>query len=164
MIRPAAAADAGVIAAIWNHYIRETTVTFLPDEKAPGDIAALIGGADPVLVAEADGEVLGFARYFQFRGGRGYVHTVEHTVLLRPGGAGRGTGRALMAALVDHATAAGKHSMWAGVSGENTAGVAFHAALGFERVAVLPEVGFKFGRWIDLVLMQKRLGSGGPSR
>ena len=155
MIRPATAADAPAIAAIWNHYIRETTVTFLPDEKSVEDVEKMIA-TDVCLVAD-DGGIQGFARYFQFRGGRGYFHTVEHTVLLASGTAGRGYGRGLMKALMAHAAQAGKHSMWAGVSGENRAGVSFHAALGFQEIARLPEVGFKFGRWIDLGLMQKRL-------
>jgi L-amino acid N-acyltransferase YncA len=155
MIRPATTADAPTITSIWNHYIGETTVTFLPDEKSVEDVEKMIA-TDVCLVAD-DGGVQGFARYFQFRGGRGYFHTVEHTVLLAPGTAGRGYGRGLMKALMAHAAQAGKHSMWAGVSGENTAGVSFHVALGFEEIARLPEVGFKFGRWIDLVLMQKRL-------
>jgi L-amino acid N-acyltransferase YncA len=155
MIRPATTADAPAIAAIWNHYIRETTVTFLPDEKSIEDVEKMVA-TDVCLVAD-DGGVQGFARYFQFRGGRGYFHTVEHTVLLAAGTAGRGYGRGLMKALMAHAAQAGKHSMWAGVSGENKAGVSFHVALGFEEIARLPEVGFKFGRWIDLVLMQKRL-------
>ncbi len=155
MIRPATAADAPAIAAIWNHYIRETTVTFLPDEKSVEDVEKMIA-TDVCLVADYGG-IQGFARYFQFRGGRGYFHTVEHTVLLASGTAGRGYGRGLMKALMAHAAQAGKHSMWAGVSGENRAGVSFHAALGFQEIARLPEVGFKFGRWIDLVLMQKRL-------
>ena len=154
-IRPATISDAPAIAAIWNHYIRNTTVTFLPDEKSVEDAEKMIA-ADVCLVAD-DAGVQGFARYFQFRGGRGYFHTVEHTVLLAPGVDGRGYGRALMRELMTHATKAGKHSMWAGVSGENADGVAFHAALGFAEVARLPEVGFKYGRWIDLVLMQKRL-------
>lgn len=157
MIRPATAADAAAIAAIWNTMIRDTTVTFLPHEKTVAEVAALIDGADPVFVWDDAGQVLGFARYFQFRGGAGYRHTSEHTVLLHPGAQGRGGGRALMRHLLDHAAAAGRHSMWAGVSGENIAGVAFHERLGFETVAVLPEVGWKFDRWIDLVLMQKRL-------
>ncbi len=156
MIRPAAPPDAPAIAAIWNHYIRHTTVTFLPDEKTDADVAALIAGPDPVFVAD-EGAVSGFARYFPFRSGRGYVHTVEHTVLLASDTPRRGLGRALMTAVEDHARAAAKHSLWAGVSAENTAGVAFHTAIGFTPVAVLPEVGFKFDRWIDLVLMQKRL-------
>ena len=157
MIRPATAADAPGIAAIWTPVIRDTTITFNPVLKSEAEIAALTEGADPFLVWEEAGQILGFARYFQFRGGLGYLHTVEHTILLHPGGQGRGGGRALMVALCDRARAAGKHSMFAGVSVENVAGLAFHAAIGFDTVARLPEVGFKFGRWIDLVLMQNRL-------
>ncbi len=81
MIRAATNADAGAIADIWNHYIRHTTVTFLPDEKTAEQVEAMLA-ADPCLVWELDGRVGGFARYFQFRGGRGYRHTSEHTVLL----------------------------------------------------------------------------------
>ena len=101
--------------------------------------------------------VLGFATWGQFRGGVGYRYTIENTVLLSPDARGKGLGRSLMSALIDRARAAGHHSMWAGISGENPDGVAFHAAMGFEEIAVLPEVGQKFGRWMDLTLMQIRL-------
>jgi len=159
MIRPATASDADAIAAIWNHFIRHTTVTFLPDEKSVADVEAMLA-TDPCFVGlDEGGAVMGFARYFQLRGGRGYAPTSEHTVLLAPDASGRGMGRALIEAVVAHATAAGRHTLWAGVSGENDAGVAFHAACGFEEVARLPEVGRKFDRWIDLVLMVRRLGA-----
>lgn len=157
MIRPAAAADAPQIAALWNAMIRDTTATFTPDEKTLDQIGAMIAGTDPFLVWAEGYQVLGFARYFQFRGGAGYRHTAEHTILLAPQARGQGGGRALMTAIADHARAAGRHSLIAGVSGENAAGIAFHAACGFQTVATLPEMGWKFGRWLDLVLMLKRL-------
>lgn len=155
MIRPAIAADAPAVADIWNWAIRETTITFNPIEKSVDEVAELT--AQACLVWEEEARLLGFARYFQFRDGQGYRFTVENTVMLHPDGQGRGGGRALMAALCDHAKADGKHRMFAGCSAENPGAVRFHAAVGFETVATLPEVGFKFGRWIDLVLMQKRL-------
>jgi L-amino acid N-acyltransferase len=157
LVRPATPADAAAIAAIWNPVIRDTTITFNPTEKSEAEVAALIAGPDPCFVWHEDGRVLGFARYFQFRGGLGYRHTCEHTVLLHPDARGRGGGRALMAVLLADAAASGRHSLWAGVSAENEAGAAFHAALGFDIIAVLPEVGHKFGRWIDLILMRKLL-------
>lgn len=153
MIRPAIAADARQVADIWNHAIRETTITFNPVEKSTAEVADLI--AQNAFVWEQDGRILGFARYFQFRGGEGYRFTVEHTIMLHAQGHGQGGGRRLMDALCDHAQAAGMHSIFAGCSAENAGAVAFHAKLGFREVATLPEVGFKFGRWIDLVLMQK---------
>jgi phosphinothricin acetyltransferase len=100
---------------------------------------------------------VGFASYAQFRGGVGYRHTMEHTIILGPAARGRGLGRALMTAIEDHARAGGTHSLFAGVSAGNPEGRAFHAAMGFAETAVLPQVGYKFGRWLDLVLMQKFL-------
>jgi len=157
MIRPATDADAGAIAAIWNDAIRNTTITFNPVEKTAREIIDMTTPQSPCLVCEADGQVVGFARYFQFRGGEGYRFTVEHTIMLHANARGHGAGRALMDGICALAKAAGKHSMFAGVSAENPAAVDFHAKMGFTTAAVLPEVGFKFGRWIDLVLMQKQL-------
>jgi phosphinothricin acetyltransferase len=156
-VRPAAQGDAGAVAAIWNHYIRETVVTFNPVEKTEMEVAALIAGLDPMVVVEEAGAVAGFARHFQFRSGEGYRFTREHTILLAPGIAGRGLGRALMVALVADAKARGMHSLFAGICEGNSDGIAFHARMGFAEVGRLPEVGYKFGRWFDLILMQKRL-------
>lgn len=160
MIRPATAADCAAIAAIWNPIIRDTAITFTDLERTEAGLAQMLaekaGAGFPFLVA-ADGGVLGFATYGTFRNGPGYARTAEHTILLGPQARGRGVGRALMAAIEEHARGRGIHSLWAGVSAENPAGRAFHAAIGYAEVAVLPEVGWKFGRWIDLVLMQKIL-------
>ncbi|MFT7108290.1 MAG: phosphinothricin acetyltransferase [Yoonia sp.] len=154
-IRTAEIADALQIADIWNHAIRETTFTFNPVEKSQDEVAALI--AKDSFVWDEQGQVLGFARYFAFRGGEGYRFTTDHTVMVHPDQQGRGGGRALMETVLRHAKTAGKRSMFAGCSAENPDAVRFHAKLGFQEVATLPEVGFKFGRWIDLVLMQKTL-------
>lgn len=160
MLRPARAGDAAGIAAIWNPIIRDSVATFTTAEKSVTALACEITSRQAeglgYLVAEGDGgAIAGFACYFQFRGGPGYARTMEHTIHLAPAAQGRGLGRALMAGLCDHARARGVHSLWAGISGENAAGVAFHRALGFAEVARLPQVGHKFGRWMDLVLMQR---------
>lgn len=156
MIRPATAADAPAIAAFWDPLIRDTLVTFNPVEKTEAEIATLIATREGFLVAD-EGDILGFATYAQFRGGLGYAFAQEHTIILAPAGQGRGLGRALMAALADRARAHGHHILIAGVSGSNPAGVAFHAALGFAEVGRVAQAGWKFGRWHDLVLMQKML-------
>ena len=156
-VRAAGAADAEAVAAIWNRAIRETTVTFNPVEKPVEEVAALIAEGRTFVWVTPEGAVAGFARWFQFRGGAGYRHTAEHTVMLSEAARGQGAGRGLMEAIFRDARAAGIHTIFAGCSAENPGAVTFHAAMGFARVATLPEVGFKFGRWIDLVLMQKRL-------
>ncbi|HSG57525.1 MAG TPA: GNAT family N-acetyltransferase [Paracoccaceae bacterium] len=161
MIRPAAAPDAAAIAEIWNPVIRDTAVTFNAVEKTPeglvADFAAKALAGHGFLVAEAGGRVLGFANYSQFRGGVGYARSMEHTIILAPQAQRQGVGRALMAAIEDHARAGGAHALFAGVSAENPAGVEFHRRIGFNEVARLREVGFKFGRWLDLILLQKFL-------
>lgn len=160
MIRPARPEDAPAIVAFWNPLIRETLVTFNPQEKTEAEVAdsirAKAAAGHGFLVAD-DGGVSGFASYGQFRAGAGYGRTMEHTIILAPAAHGRGVGRALMAAIEDHARARGTHSMIAGVSGGNPQGRAFHAALGYSEVAVVPQVGWKFGQVWDLVLMQKLL-------
>nr|WP_246849301.1 GNAT family N-acetyltransferase [Rubellimicrobium arenae] len=149
--------DAPGLWAIWTPVIRDTTHIFHTTERSEDEIAALAQGADPFLVWEEGGQVLGFARCFPFRAGNGYAQTVEHTILLRPDARGRGIGRRLIDALADTAAAQGKHTMWGAISAENAAGIAFHAACGFREHGRLPEVGYKFGRWLDLVLMGRRL-------
>ena len=158
IIRTAAAGDAAPIAALWNPWIETTAITFSTALKSSEGLAADIAArGDAFLVAETGGALLGFATFFPFRGGTGYAHTKEHTVILSPEARGRGVGRALMAGLEDVARSQQVHSLFAGVSAENPAGVAFHAAIGFTEAARLPQVGHKFGRWMDLVLMQKFL-------
>lgn len=160
MIHRATPADATAIAAIWNPYIRDSLVTFNAAEKPADEVARMIADRDRLghatFVALADG-IIGFASYAQFRGGIGYATCMEHTVLLAPEARGHGHGRALVAAVCDHARTAGVHQMIAGVSAANPEGVAFHARLGFAEVARLRDAGRKFDRFIDLVLMQKFL-------
>ncbi|MBF9032401.1 GNAT family N-acetyltransferase [Rhodobacterales bacterium HKCCE3408] len=156
MIRPAVPEDAAGIAAIWNPIIRDTIVTFTTAEKTEDELRAAIA-TQPFIVAASDDGIEGFTTCFQFRKGPGYAHTMEHTILLTPAARGHGLGRALMDAICEAARGAGAHSLFAGVSGENSAGIAFHAAIGFSEAARLSQVGWKFGRWHDLVLMQKFL-------
>lgn len=160
-IRPATPGDYPAVCALWNPVIRDTTVIFHSEERDGAKVDEIIRGrrrdGHEFFVAEADGRILGFASYAQFRPGNGYATALEHSIILAPDAWGRGVGRALMARVEDHARAGGGHTLFAGVSGENRAGIAFHEKLGFRTVAVIPEAGRKFGRWLDLVLMMKFL-------
>lgn len=158
ILRPAELRDVPAILAVWNPLIRETSITFTTLEKTPEGLAADIAARGPAfLVAEESGAVLGFASYGPFRSGPGYAFTGEHTVILDAPARGRGVGRALMVRLEGEARRAGLHVLVAGVSGENPGAIAFHEAIGYRQVARMPEVGRKFGRWMDLVLLQKRI-------
>ena len=161
MIRPAVAADAPALAALLNHWILHTAVTFNPVPKTEDDIRDMIAAKSAdghaFVVAEDNGQIVGQASYGQFRGGQGYRTCMEHSISLLPGTPRKGLGRALLTAVEDHARAGGSHQMIAGISGENAEGRAFHARMGYTHIATIPEAGFKFGRFIDLVLMQKFL-------
>lgn len=161
ILRPVEAEDLPHLAAFWNGIIRETTITFTTVLKTEEGLSAMIAArraAGREFFVVRDGGAIGFASYDQFRDGPGYAHAMEHTVLLPPELRGRGAGRALMDRVEAHARAGGAHTLFAGVSGENTAGIAFHARIGFDVSARYPEAGRKFGRWLDLVLMMKRIG------
>ncbi|MBO9397594.1 N-acetyltransferase [Shimia sp. R9_2] len=157
-LRRAAASDAEVVAAIWNAEIRDGVSTFTTVEKTSEQVrAAIEAEAAAFFVAERAGQIVGFATYGAFRGGPGYARTVEHTVYLTPSARGQGLGRALLEQLEDGAKSAGYHVMVAGVGSENAAGIVFHKTMGFQEVGRLPEVGRKFDRWMDLVLLQRML-------
>lgn len=160
MIRRARPGDAAAVAAIWNRIIRDTSATFTTAEKDAQALARTITAGAPFHVAEEAGAVIGFVTASQFRAGPGYAHTFEHSVHVAPAAQGCGHGRALMQTVEADLAARGVHSLFAGVAGENVDGAAFHAALGYREVARLPEAGWKFGRWHDLVLMQKMLAPG----
>ena len=118
------------------------------------------------LVAENEGQVIGFCAYGDFRGAGkwpGYRYTVEHTIHIGEPWWGRGVGRALLTALVDNARANGVHTMVAAIDGDNVESIRFHERLGFSITARMPGVGTKFGRWLALVLMQRTLDDRMPN-
>ena len=162
-IRAATQDDAAAIAEIRAAIVADPWITFTPLVMTPADVAREIAGVQAqghgyLVALDSAGAVAGFAFYKQFRPGPGYAHTMEHTVHLGKTARRQGLGRALMAALEDHARAAGVHSLIAGVGGANPGALAFHQGLGFQVAGQLRQVGHKRGRWLDLVLMQKIIG------
>lgn len=165
MIRDAGPADAGAIAAIYNHAVRETTALWSEGETDAVERAAWIAERQrdgwPVVVAvDAAGGVLGYGSYGPFRARSCYRLTVEHSVYVVPEAQGRGLGRALMAELIARARAAGLHVMVGAVDAANRPSLALHRAMGFAEVGLMPQVGRKFGRWLDLALVQLVLDEG----
>ncbi len=160
-IRPAIPDDAKAIANLWNPMIRDSAVTFTSAQKTTSGLAQQIKDCNQegrgFFLAEDSQGLMGFCTYFQFRGGPGYARTMEHSIILAERARGQGLGQKLMQTLIGHARNAGVHTLWAGVSGENPSGIAFHKSIGFTQIAVLPQVGRKFDRWMDLVLLQKFL-------
>ena len=161
-LRPATPADAPAIAAIWNPIIRDSAITFWPTPRSDADIAGLIadrqGAGQAFMVACGANRVLGFASYAQFRAGAGYARAMEHTIHVAPDQRGSGVGRALMRAIEDHATAAGAHVMIGAITGDNLSSREFHRRIGYAEWGLIPQVGWKFERFHDLVLMGKLLG------
>ena len=157
-------ADAVAINALYNATVATTTVQWTEHLESVTTRQAWVekhlDAGNPVLVAEIDYEVIGFASYDDFRDSTkwpGYRFTVEHTIHVEAEHQGAGVGRDLLRSLIERARAAGKHVMIGAIDGANAGSIRFHAREGFVEVARLPEVGFKFGRWLDLVLMQRIL-------
>lgn len=157
-LRLAEAPDAAAIAALWNGMIAGTLATFTTELKTPEGIADLIAQrGEGFWVAEQAGVVVGFVTFGPFRSGPGYARTVEHSIVLSDAARGRGLGRALLTRGVQAAAAQGAHVMVAAVSSANPGAVRFHQRMGFAEVGRMPEVGFKAGRYLDLILLQKML-------
>lgn len=162
-IRDAEAADMAAITEIYNQVLLTSTAVYSDEPVTVDDrlqwLQTRRDEGFPVLVAEVDGTVAGFATFGAFRAWPGYRFTVEGTIHIREGVRGKGLGHALLAALFDRARAQGKHSMIAGVDSENAASLRFLEGVGFVRAGHLREVGFKFGRFLDLIFLQYDLTS-----
>ena len=161
MIRAATPADAAAIAAIYNDAVANTTAIWnevTVDAANRVDwMAARMGTGFPVLVAEVEGAVAGYASYGPWRAFDGYRLTVEHSVYVDGAFRGRGLARALMTGLIERAQDAGLHVMIAAIEAENRPSIALHESLGFGNAHTLRQVGQKFGRWLDLTFMDLHL-------
>ncbi|MFK4761543.1 GNAT family N-acetyltransferase [Microbacterium sp. ZW T5_45] len=161
-IRDAAIADLEAITAIHNHAVVHTTAIWHEEPVDVDSRAVWLAERSregfPVIVATDDDDaVLGYASFGHWRAYSGYRHTVEHSVYVRDGERGRGLGRMLMTALIERARAQDVHVMVAAIESGNTGSIALHERFGFVEVGRLPQVGAKFGRWLDLTLLQLTL-------
>jgi len=160
-LRDATPGDASAIAAIYNPYILDTTISFEEDPVDVGEMARRIGDVQaaglPWLVAELDGAVIGYAYATKWRVRHAYRHSVESSVYLAPAAARRGVGTALYEALLGRLRAGGYHLVIGGIALPNEASVALHEKMGYEKAAHFKEVGFKFGRWLDVGYWQRKL-------
>lgn len=165
LIRSATEADAAALAAVYGHHVLHGFGTFEEIPPSPAEMdqrrRAIVAHGLPYLVAEDAGKVLGYAYAAPFRPRAAYRFTVEDSVYVAPDAVGRGVGRAVLSAVLDAAAAMGLRQVVAVIGdSENSASVGLHRALGFEPSGVGRNVGFKHGRWVDIVWMQKALNGG----
>ena len=159
-IRLAEATDAEEIRAIRNDVIERSTAAWTTQVLSSCDGQAWLAEnlkSRSAYVAEADGQVIGYANWAPWRPKDGYRHTVEDSVYLASGHQGRGLGADLLRALIAGASESGAHVMMACIEASNARSVALHERLGFELVGTAREVGTKFGRWLDLTMMRRAL-------
>jgi L-amino acid N-acyltransferase YncA len=164
IIRPATLDDAAAVAAIYAHHVAHGVGSYDTEARSEAETAALIvnqaARSWPIFVAETAGSVAGYAYASQFKPRAGYAWTCEDSIYIGPQHQGRGVGRALLTQLVAEAEACGFRTMVAVVGGAQRASVALHAACGFVEAGRLNGMGWKHGRWLDTIYMQRALGAG----
>ena len=166
-IRPATPADIPAIAAIYGDAVRNGTASWELDPPDEAEMLrrheAILAGGYPYLVAERDGRLLGYAYASAYRPRPAYRSTVENSIYIAPEAQGVGTGGALLSALIEACTARGFRQMIAVIGDGTGASIGsrrLHERAGFRLIGVAEKVGFKHGRWLDQMLMQKDLGEG----
>ena len=167
-LRPATEADLPAVTDIYEHAVRYGTATFElipPDlDEMTGRYEVLMDGGFPYLVAALEGRVVGYAYAGAYRPRPAYRFTVENSVYLEPAIHRRGIGLQLLQALIAESEAQGYRQMIAVIGDSANAGsIGVHARTGFQMIGTHPNVGFKFGRWLDTVMMQRALGDGGTT-
>ena len=165
LIRDAGPDDIPAIARIYGHHVLHGLASFEeiapPDEEMARRHGEIVGKGYPYIVAVEAGAIVGYAYASAYRPRPAYRWTVENSVYLAPDQAGRGIGAALLAALIARCEAKGYRQMVAVIGDSaNAASIGLHERLGFHRAGLIASVGFKHGRWVDSVLMQRALGAG----
>jgi L-amino acid N-acyltransferase YncA len=166
IVRTASDADVAAVAAIYGHHVLHGTGTFEEVPPSEAEITARIAavralGLPYLVAADESGKIIGFAYASAFRPRPAYRYTAEDSVYIRPDQMGRGVGKALVAEVIAACEALGVRQMIAVIGDSANAGsIGLHRSLGFEDAGVGRAFGFKFGRWIDVVWMQKTLGAG----
>jgi len=156
-VRRATQADAAAINDIYNHYVRTSSATFDTVEMELSDRVEWLlhhGDAHPILVAEHEGDVVAWGSLSKWASRAAWQHTVEVSTYVAAPALGRGIGPVLLRELVACARVAGHHALIAQISADNQPSLKMGERAGFERVGTLREVGYKFGRWIDLAMLQ----------
>jgi L-amino acid N-acyltransferase YncA len=164
-IRPSTEQDLPAIAAIYAHHVLTGTATFETIPPTEAEMAArrsdVLAKGLPYLVADDQGQVLGFAYCQWFKPRPAYRFSAEDSIYLHPNASGKGLGRRLLAELASQSEAAGIRKLIAVIGDSaNAASIAVHRSAGFEPVGVMKSCGWKFGQWLDIVLMEKSLGEG----
>lgn len=163
-VRAGGEEDLTALTDVYNHYIRETPITFdvsplTPDERRPWLLSHPEDGPHRLLVAQPTdgGRILGYATSSPFRPKAAYATSVETSIYLAPGTGGRGIGTLLYAALFEALAGEDLHRAYAGVTLPNEASIRIHKRFGFEQIGVYEEVGRKFGAYHDVAWLEKRL-------
>lgn len=161
VVRDATEEDMQAIQAIYAYYVTRTVASF---EEVPPDLAEMkrrraetLARGLPYLVAECDGEILGYTYAGPFRPRSAYRYTIEDSIYVAPMVVRRGIGRALLGNLIERCTALGYRQMIGMIGDTNLASIRIHSGLGFRQEGILRGVGLKFGRWVDLVIMHRSL-------
>ena len=153
--------DIAAVTAIYGHYVRETVVTFeteAPDEAdMAGRFAAIAEKGHPLLVAEVDGSVAGYAYASTYRPRAAYRFTCEDSIYLAPGAVGRGIGSTMLKRLIEDSARAGLKQMLAVITAERENSIRLHERHGFRTIGRYEALGYKFDRWLDIVHMQRAL-------
>jgi L-amino acid N-acyltransferase YncA len=165
LIRPSCDEDVAAITAIYGHHVLHGIASFEEVAPSPEEMARrraeLVTRGCPYVVAERDGKIVGYCYAGPYRARVGYRFSLEDSIYIDPAEVGRGIGRALLAEVIERSTELGYRQMVAVIGGSETLpSIRLHAALGFAHVGVLTAIGFKLGRWVDSVLMQRPLGPG----
>lgn len=161
-VRPAVDADVPALLDIYNHYVRASTATFdlvehTLEQRREWFSHYALTGRHRMMVADADGQVVGYATSSVFRPRGAYDRSVESSVYVRDGWAGQGIGSRLYRALFDALADEDIHRVYAGITTPNDASIALHERFGFRQVGHFHEVGRKFDRWWDVVFLEKRV-------